>query len=73
MKRKDLIKHLRASGCVFVREGSEHSIWENTANGKRTSIPRHREILSSLLNESANSLRSRKHASCLYLSVAGVR
>ncbi len=45
MKRKDLIKHLRASGCAFVREGSEHSIWENTANGKRTTIPRHREIL----------------------------
>lgn len=28
MKRRDLIQHLRNQGCVFVREGSEHSIWK---------------------------------------------
>ncbi len=44
MKRRDLISYLSECGCQFVREGGEHSIWENPANNRRTSIPRHREI-----------------------------
>ncbi len=44
MKRRDLLKHLRQYGCQFVREGEEHSIWENPITNHRTSIPRHREI-----------------------------
>jgi mRNA interferase HicA len=44
MKRRDLLRHLRQSGCRFVREGGDHSIWENPANGRRTAIQRHREI-----------------------------
>ena len=45
MKRRDLLKHLRRHGCQFVREGGDHSIWENPAANRRTSVPRHREIL----------------------------
>ena len=45
MKRRDLLRHLRQQGCRFVREGGEHSIWENPANNRRSSVPRHREIL----------------------------
>jgi mRNA interferase HicA len=45
MKRRDLLEHLRRHGCRFVREGSDHSIWDNPANRRRTSIPRHREIV----------------------------
>lgn len=44
MKRRDLLRHLTRHGCRFVREGSDHSIWENPQNGRRTAIPRHREI-----------------------------
>jgi len=44
MKRRDLLQHLRQHGCRFVREGSDHSIWENPANGHRTAVQRHREI-----------------------------
>lgn len=44
MKRRDLLLHLQQHGCRLLREGGEHSIWENPANGRRTSIPRHREI-----------------------------
>ena len=44
MKRRDLLRHLQQHGCRLLREGGEHSIWENPANGRRTSIPRHREI-----------------------------
>jgi predicted RNA binding protein YcfA (HicA-like mRNA interferase family) len=44
MKRRDLLAHLRRHGCRFVREGGDHSIWENSANNRRTAVPRHREI-----------------------------
>jgi predicted RNA binding protein YcfA (HicA-like mRNA interferase family) len=44
MKRRDLIRHLQKNGCRFVREGGEHSIWENPAAKRRSAVPRHREI-----------------------------
>lgn len=44
MKRRDLVRHLRRHGCVLVREGSDHTIYENPANGRRAPVPRHREI-----------------------------
>lgn len=44
MKRRDLLRHLNQYGCRLLREGGEYSIWENPANSRRTSIPRHREI-----------------------------
>ncbi|HYT88606.1 MAG TPA: type II toxin-antitoxin system HicA family toxin [Gemmataceae bacterium] len=44
MKRRDFLEHLRRHGCRFVREGSDHSIWENPANNHRSALPRHREI-----------------------------
>ncbi len=44
MKRRDFLFHLSQQGCRFVREGGEHSIWENPAINHRTSVPRHREI-----------------------------
>jgi mRNA interferase HicA len=44
MKRRDLLRHLERCGCRLLREGGEHSIWENQFNKRRTSIPRHREI-----------------------------
>ncbi len=45
MKRRDVLRHLRQHGCRLVREGGEHSIWENPATHRRTSVPRHNEIL----------------------------
>jgi predicted RNA binding protein YcfA (HicA-like mRNA interferase family) len=44
MKRRDLLRHLQQHGCRFVREGSDHSIWENPAAQRRSAVPRHREI-----------------------------
>ena len=44
MKRRDLIRHLSDHGCVFVREGQNHTIYENPKTGRRVPIPRHREI-----------------------------
>jgi len=45
MKRRDLIRHLEANGCHLLREGGNHSIWENPKNGKRTAVPRHSEVI----------------------------
>jgi len=44
MKRRDLIRHLEIHGCVLVREGHSHTIFENPANDRRAPVPRHREI-----------------------------
>ena len=44
MKRLDLERHMRAHGCALVREGGNHSIWKNPANGKVAPVPRHREV-----------------------------
>ena len=43
MKKQRLIKHLRRSGCVLLRQG-RHEWWMNEASGERTSVPRHTEI-----------------------------
>ena len=44
MKRRDLIPHLRAQGCLLLREGRGHSIWVNPANERQSAVPRHVEI-----------------------------
>lgn len=44
MKRRDLLRHIESHGCVFVREGQNHTIYENPTNGIRVPIPRHRDI-----------------------------
>ncbi len=44
MNRADLIRHLKAHGCLFVREGAKHTIYKNPANGAFSSVPRHRFI-----------------------------
>ncbi|MBK9215080.1 MAG: type II toxin-antitoxin system HicA family toxin [Chloracidobacterium sp.] len=44
MKRKDLLKHLAANGCVLLRHGSNHDIYLNPKNGMRQPVPRHSEI-----------------------------
>jgi mRNA interferase HicA len=44
MKRKDLLRHLRNSGCCLLREGSSHSVWINPHNGQQSTLPRQREI-----------------------------
>lgn len=48
MKRRDLIKKLKAKGWYFLRDGGRHDIY---TDGKRTEpIPRHRELDEDLAN-----------------------
>ena len=44
MKRGDLLRHLAEHGCELKREGAQHSLWWNPANGVREPVPRHTEI-----------------------------
>lgn len=56
MKRNKLLKHLRNSGCMLLREGGNHSWWINPAQNKRSSIPRHSEIKDILANKICKDL-----------------
>ena len=49
MKRVDLIRHLQEYGCIFFREGGNHSIYLNRAARKVSAVPRHREIFEALV------------------------
>jgi predicted RNA binding protein YcfA (HicA-like mRNA interferase family) len=44
MKRKDLIRHLEAHGCEFLREGSNHTVYVNRVAQQSSAVPRPREI-----------------------------
>lgn len=44
MKRRDLIRHILRYGCVFVREGGNHSVFLNPLLQRTSSVPRHSEI-----------------------------
>ncbi len=45
MKRRELIRHLEANGCLLLREGGKHSIYYNPSNNRTSAVPRHTEIV----------------------------
>ena len=57
MKRLDLIRHLEAYGCEFLREGGNHTIYVNRASQKSTAIPRHREVNDFLVRKICRDLQ----------------
>jgi len=44
MKRNAFIKHLKANGCILVREGANHSLFINPDNRKKSTVGRHPEL-----------------------------
>ncbi|MEA2107965.1 MAG: type II toxin-antitoxin system HicA family toxin [Pseudomonadota bacterium] len=48
MKRVDLIKKLKKSGCILIRHGGNHDWYQNPSTIISQPIPRHREIAESL-------------------------
>ncbi|HEX8410512.1 MAG TPA: type II toxin-antitoxin system HicA family toxin [Thermoanaerobaculia bacterium] len=56
MKRRDLVAHLEAHGCVLVREGSNHSVYRNAATGEWSTVPRHREVKDELARKICREL-----------------
>jgi len=51
VKRTELIRHLESHGCFFVREGSNHTIYRNTANGRHSTVPCHRDVKEGLVRK----------------------
>ena len=44
MKRRDLVRRLKAAGCMLLRPGGRHDIYLNPATGKKQPVPRHTEV-----------------------------
>ena len=57
MKRINLIRHLEAYGCEFLREGGNHTIYVNRVNQKSSAIPRQREINEFLMRKICRDLQ----------------
>jgi mRNA interferase HicA len=57
MKRRDLVQHLKAKGCVPLREGAKHAIFHNPAQNVTSSVPRHTEINDFLARKICRDLR----------------
>jgi mRNA interferase HicA len=56
MKRKELIRYLTSNGCELLREGRKHSWWHNTAQNRRSAVPRHNEISDDLAKKICKDL-----------------
>jgi len=56
MKRRDLERRLRISGCYLKREGAAHSLWINPRTGITETLPRHAEIKEPLARKILKSL-----------------
>ncbi|MBQ7594591.1 MAG: type II toxin-antitoxin system HicA family toxin [Synergistaceae bacterium] len=41
MKRSELLRILKANGCYFVREGTNHEIWHSDITGNDFPVWRH--------------------------------
>ncbi len=56
MKRAAFVRHLETRGCHLVREGGNHSVFRNRANGRQSTVPRHREIKEALVRKICRDL-----------------
>lgn len=58
MKRKDLIAIIEKNGCILIRHGGKHDIYQNPYTGISQPIPRHREINERLAQKILKDLTS---------------
>lgn len=56
MKISSFIKHLNKHNCLLIREGGNHSIFQNQQNSKISSVPRHKEIKNNLVRKICKDL-----------------
>jgi predicted RNA binding protein YcfA (HicA-like mRNA interferase family) len=56
VKRRELIAHLEAHGCVFVREGAKHTWYVGPNQRTFATIPRHREVVDFLARKICREL-----------------
>jgi len=56
MKRNKLIRHLTEHGCLWEREGGNHTLYINPKTNVISAVPRHREIGDVFCNEICKQL-----------------
>lgn len=56
MKRRQLLNHLKANGCEFLREGSRHTMYVNRPAARSTAVPRHNEITNNMAKKICRDL-----------------
>ena len=44
MNRKELLRKLTSAGCIFVRHGARHDLYQNPKTGIKQPILRHDDI-----------------------------
>jgi len=44
MKRGELLRRIKAHGCVFVKHGKKHDVYKNPRTGFEERVPRHSDI-----------------------------
>lgn len=56
MKIKNFLRHLQHNHCLQIREGGNHSIFQNYVNKKISSVPRHKEVKNNLVKKICRDL-----------------
>ena len=56
MKRLKFIGHLTENGCIWYREGSNHTLYFNPLTKKVVAVPRHSDIPDILCKEICKQL-----------------
>ena len=56
MKTKEFITFLNQQHCSLIREGSNHSIFQNQQNKKISSVPRNKEVKNNLARKICRDL-----------------
>jgi len=44
MKKGELLKRIKAQGCIFVKHGKKHDVYKNPRTGIEERVPRHTYI-----------------------------
>ncbi len=60
VKRKDLVKQIEKSGCIFIRHGGKHDWYQNPETKVSQPVPRHREIHENLAKYILKMLRDQE-------------
>ena len=50
MKKGELLKRIKAQGCIFVKHGKKHDVYKNPRSGVEERVPRHTDINETLAN-----------------------
>lgn len=56
MKSVNLYKYLLKQNCHLIKEGGNHTIYQNLVNKKISSVPRHKEIKNNLVRKICKDL-----------------